>query len=120
MNWHKHKQNCNFVSFDQVKVKDSRRKQQWVDPLPTPPRSPTSDLLDSEPIMDDLWELWTGAGLHELSHEQDFTIDTALNELGFTDEDIKHCHSNNFNPDTREEEEMDHELFSINSIPCCK
>jgi len=71
-------------------VKDARRKQQWVETL-TPPRSPTTDLLDSEPIIDDLWELWTGAGLHEISQDHACTIDNALSELGFTtdDDDVK-------------------------------
>lgn len=65
-----------------VKVYDSRRKQRWVDPLLTPPRSPTIP----EPIIDDLLELWTGAGLDELPDDQDISINSALNELGFTDD----------------------------------
>jgi len=66
-----------------VKVFDSRRKQRWVevDPLLTPPRSPTIP----EPIIDDLLELWTGAGLDDLD-DHDISINSALNELGFTDE----------------------------------
>jgi hypothetical protein len=67
--------------------------------------------------MDDLWELWTGAGLHELTAEEDLSIDSALNELGFTDEELKHCHSNNTSDD--DEMEMEDGLFGIgDSIPC--
>jgi len=41
--------------------------------------------------MDELWELWTGAGLDEFSQvERKITLDAALNDLGFTEEEQRH------------------------------
>lgn len=42
--------------------------------------------------MDDLWDLWTGTGLVDELRvaEHKFTLDSALNELGFRDEEQRH------------------------------
>jgi len=84
-------------STRRVKVFDSRRKQRWVDPILTPPRSPESPVTDDEipePILDDIFGLWEGAGLQDLGDiitdefGQELNVASALSELdmGFENE----------------------------------
>lgn len=79
-----------FLSALQVKVFDSRRKQRWVDPILTPPRSPASPTPEEipDPVLDDILELWDGAGIEELEDiltdefKNEMNVASALSEFG--------------------------------------